>query len=457
MRLASLPCYCLAALLLSVLCATAPARAADGWQAGAARANITPEHLMWMSGYGGRDHPAEGKLTDLWAKAVVLQDPAGTRIAAVSLDLVGIDRSTSRTICAELAARHGIPRQNVALFCSHTHTGPVVGTNLKAMYSIDDDQWRLVEEHTARLVRDVVQVVGDALTDLEPAALSWGQGRATFAVNRRNNKEPDVPMLREQGLLQGPVDHDVPVLQVRCGESLKAVLFGYACHATVLSFYQWSGDYPGFAMQALEETNPGTVALFWAGCGADQNPLPRRTVELAQEYGHQLAQAVTAVLVGKMQPVGGTFATAYAEIDLAFAELPSREKLQDTLANGNNFEQGRAKLLLQQWEASGRLAPAYPYPVQNWRVGDGPIWVILGGEVVVDYAIRLKSDHGADRTWVAGYANDVMAYIPSLRVLREGGYEGVGAMTYYGLPSAWSEDVEEQIVQEVGRQAESLK
>jgi hypothetical protein len=210
-------------------------------------------------------------------------------------------------------------------------------------------------------------------------------------------------------------------------------------------------------VQALEETNPGTVALFWAGCGADQNPLPRRTVELAEEYGHQLAQAVTEVLVGKMQPVGGTFATAYAEIDLVFAELPSREKLQDTLANGNNFEQGRAKLLLQQWEASGRLAPAYAYPVQTWRVGDGPTWVILGGEVVVDYAIRLKSDAGADRTWVAGYANDVMAYIPSLRVLREGGYEGGGAMTYYGLPSAWSEDVEEQIVQEVGRQIESLK
>jgi hypothetical protein len=86
-------------------------------------------------------------------------------------------------------------------------------------------------------------------------------------------------------------------------------------------------------------------------------------------------------------------------------------------------------------------------------LGDGPRWVILGGEVVVDFSIRLKSELDPERTWVAGYANDVMAYIPSLRVLREGGYEGAGAMLYYGLPSAWNEEVEKSIVQEVHRQA----
>ena len=39
---------------------------------------------------------------------------------------------------------------------------------------------------------------------------------------------------------------------------------------------------------------------------------------------------------------------------------------------------------------------------------------------------------------MTGYANDVMAYIPSLRVLKEGGYEGGGAMIYYGLPTVWA-------------------
>ena len=433
------------------------ARSGDTWRAGVARANITPEHLMWMSGYGGRDHPAEGKLTDLWAKAVVLEDPAGRRIAAVSLDLVGIDRETSLAIREQLRDKHGLPLANVALFSSHTHTGPVVGANLRAMYTIDEEQWQLIDDYTARLIRDVVQVVGAAVNDLQPASLSWGNGRSTFAVNRRNNEEAKVPELRAQGLLQGPVDHDVPVLAVKSGEKLKAVLFGYACHATVLSFYEWSGDYPGFAMLALEKESPGTVALFWAGGGADQNPLPRRTVELAQEYGRRLADSVGEVLGGVMRPITGEIAASYHEINLTFAELPTREKLEETAASGDKYEKGRAAVLLRQWDANGRLSPTYPYPVQTWRLGDGPTWVTLGGEVVVDYSIRLKTELGLDTVWVAGYANDVMAYIPSLRVLREGRYEGGGSMVYYGQPSPWAEDVEELIVREVHRQVESLR
>ena len=68
--------------------------------------------------------------------------------------------------------------------------------------------------------------------------------------------------------------------------------FGYACHPTVLDGYEWSGDYPGFAQIELEKSYPGTVAMFFQGTGADMNPLPRRTVPLAQQYGEELAAAV---------------------------------------------------------------------------------------------------------------------------------------------------------------------
>jgi hypothetical protein len=158
-----------------------------------------------------------------------------------------------------------------------------------------------------------------------------------------------------------------------------------------------------------------------------------------------------------MHPISGEIATTYNEIDVPFAELPSREKLEETAVTGDNYEKGRAVVLLKQWDARGALSPTYPYPVQAWQVGDGPAWVILGGEVVVDYSIRFKTELGVDDVWVAGYANDVMAYIPSLRVLREGRYEGGGAMVYYGQPSPWGEDVEELIVREVHRQVESLR
>ena len=436
--------------------AASEALAAADWQAGISRKDITPPLSTWMSGYASRDHGAEGKLTDLWAKAIVIDDPSGQRIAAVTLDLVGLSRPTSLAIRDGIEQAYGIPRSNIALFCSHTHTGPVVGGNLRSMFELEESEIQKIDDYTDQLIADVVASVGESIDDLEPVRLAWACGTATYAVNRRNNREADVPMLREQGLLNGPVDHDVPVLSVRAGDKLKAVLFGYACHATVLSSYEWSGDHPGFAMMALEEQYPGTQAMFWAGCGADQNPLPRRTVELAQKYGGMLADAVHDVLDGAMRPIAGDLKTAYSEIDLGFASIPTREQLQATLESDNRYERVRAALLLRQLESTGRVADAYPYPVQTWKLGDGPLWFVLGGEVVVDFSLRLKDDFGPDRTWVAGYANDVMAYIASRRVLQEGGYEGGGAMLYYGLPSAWADNVEELIVSEAHRQAASV-
>ncbi len=427
---------------------------AEGWMAGVARVDITPETPMWMSGYGGRDKVAEGKLTDLWAKSLVLKDAAGNHAVTVTLDLVGIDRDTSLAIRRGICDRHQLELANVALFTSHTHTGPVVGTNLLSMYKLTPEQIKQINDYTERLIQQVGEVVDHAFADLEPAVLSAAVGEATFAVNRRNNKEGDVPRLREEGLLKGPVDHRVPVLRIQTDDKLKAVVFGYACHATVLSFYQWSGDYPGFAQLEVETRHPGTTAMFVAGCGADQNPLPRRTVELAQGYGKQLAEAVESVLAEPMNPVTGNFAAKYEEIPLAFAELPSRVEIENN-AKLNHYEAGRARRLLKQWDEQGSLAKDYPYPIQTWRFGDGPIWVVMGGEVVVDFAIRIRHDFG-DRFWTAGYANDVMAYIPSRRILTEGGYEGARAMLYYGLPSAWEAEVERKIMQTISEQIEGL-
>jgi neutral ceramidase len=437
-----------------------PARAAETptWKAGAARVRITPAKLMWMSGYSSRDKPAEGTLIDLWAKALVLEDPDGRRVALVTMDLVGISRDLSVEVCAEITKKHKLPRECICLAVSHTHTGPVVGHNLSTMYFLDDDQHRLVEDYAESLREKLVDVVGAAIGNLAPADLTRGNGHVSFAVNRRNNKEADVPKLRDLGQLKGPVDHDVPVLCVRDKQGgVKAVVVGYACHATVLSSFQWSGDYPGFAQIALEKAHPDAVALFWAGCGADQNPLPRRKVELAEKYGRELAGGVEAMLAAPMTPVTGKLAAAYAEVNLPFADLPTRDKLVEDSTNKDKYVVARAKELLRQIKDKGSLAGTYPYPVQAWQLGHDLTFVALGGEVVVDYSLRLKKELGREGTWVAGYTNDVMAYIPSLRVLKEGGYEGGGAMVYYGLPTVWGAKVEDVIVAAVHEQVKKVR
>ena len=309
------------------------------WLAGAAKVNITPREPMWMAGYASRDKPADGTLTELWAKSLVLDDGTGNRAVLITLDLVGIDRELSQSVCRRLSTEYHLDRKQIALCVSHTHTGPVVGKNLRPMHRaiLNLQQQASVDKYADYLEAQIVAVVGKAIGRVAPAQITWGNGHATIAVNRRNNPEAQVSVLRTERKLTGPVDHDVPVLAVRDMQgNLQTVVFGYACHATVLSFYKWSGDYPGFAQQFLENEMPDCVAMFWAGCGADQNPLPRRTVELARDYGRQLADAVKYVLENDMHNVPVALKTSYREIALPFDQLPTREDLEQDTQSANS-------------------------------------------------------------------------------------------------------------------------
>jgi hypothetical protein len=405
-----------------------------------------------MAGYAARTAPSEGARHDLWAKALVLEDDQGHRAALVTLDLCGISRPLSNGIRDQLETRYGLDRAGVSLACSHTHSSPVTRENLITMYPLDEIQARKVMEYSRFLETTVVDVVGRALADLKPADVSWGTGRADFAVNRRENREPDVPRLRDALALKGPNDFDVPVLKVGGPDgALRAIVCGYACHCTTLADNLLSGDYAGFAQIAIERANPGATALFVAGCGADQNPVPRRTAELAERYGTMLADSVQAVVAGPMRPISGPLGVSYEEIALAFSPLPPRSHWEQEAGSKNVMIAQRAKAFLSRLDDGTGLPETYPYPIQVWRLGDGPTWVLLGGEVVVDYALRLKRNLGPSRTWVSSYCNDVMAYIPSERVLAEGGYEGDTSMVPYGLPAKWASGLEEQIIEAVGR------
>jgi hypothetical protein len=433
-------------LLLLLAGCSAPGPGAPSWKAGVAKATITPEELIWMSGYGSRTKPAEGKLHDLWAKALAIEDPAGAKAVVVTLDLCGIDRWMSERIVRAV----GLGPESVLLACSHTHTGPMVGRNLECMFDLPGPERERIARYSAWLEGRVARAAREALAALRPARLEWGIGTAGFAVNRRNNPEAKVPELRAAGQLKGPVDHEVPVLRVSAAEGLLALLFGYACHNTTLSSYEWSGDYAGYAQIEVEKANPGATAFFFSGCGADQNPLPRRSAELAGKYGRELAEAAGRA---PLRPLSGRLSARHSILELPFDTLPTNEELEKRRSDARVAERRRAEILLAEIREKGSLSPTYPYPIQIWKLGSELTLVSLGGEVVVDYSIRLKKELGAGRTWVAGYANDVMAYIPSRRVLDEGGYEGGGAMVYYGLPAKWGPAVEDLIVERVKRLA----
>lgn len=436
------------------------------WKAGIAVAEITPTTALWMSGYGGRDKPAEGKLHPLFIKLLALEDGAGNRALVMSSDLLGIPQSIYHRTCAALQQQLGLERAQIMLHASHSHCTPVLrGALYDAYVAMPDAQQPLIEQYSAELETKIVATAQRAFAALAPARLAGGQGITRFAVNRRNNPEAAVPKLREEAALKGPSDHSVPVLAVSDTKgALKAVVFGYACHNTTLSFYQWAGDYAGFAQLALERNHPGMAAMFFSGCGADQNPLPRREVFLAQRYGEMLAAAVEEVLLQNPRPLAPTLQTAHEFVTLKLGDAPTIEELEK-LAVVPPGKQGTtqtkwAARLLADLKAGKPLARDYAYPVQAWRLGGQQLWIALGGEVVVDYALRFKAEFG-ESTWVAGYANDVMAYIPSARVLAEdkpprlpgrSGYEGNTSMYVYGMPAhRWADDVEWTIAESVRR------
>lgn len=380
---------------------------------------MTPQKLLWMAGYAARKKPAEGKVQDLFAKALALQDEQGNKLVFVTLDLIGVPQLLRRAVAQRAEKEFGLPPAHLVMNASHTHSGPSLRTTPLTDADKDNLKAKDLWDYTQKLQDDLVGLIGKALKEMQPARLTWNKARCGFAMNRRRDYTlpPDHPNANKAPNPDGPVDHEVPALRIEAPDgTLRAALFGYACHNTSLGFYNWCGDYAGFAQEYLQEHRPGFTALFLMGCGADQNPYPRRSdvvpgvtdLELSMQHGRSLSNAVEMALVVNPCPVQGPIRAAYEEIKLSYAKA------------------GRAD---------------HDYPVQVIKLGNDLTFITLGSEVVVDYSLRFKREFaGAAGIWVAGYSNDYTGYVPSLRVLKEGGYEAA---------AGWAESVEERIADKV--------
>lgn len=426
------------------------------WKAGVASVVITPEQGLWMAGYASRNRPAEGKETDLYAKALAIEDTRGTRLVIVTMDLIGVPRTLRTNLEKRCGEAYKLPPESLLLNASHTHSGPEFRVGRIPWDDGNLKPTRDSEAYGARLEEQLFKLIGEALEHLDPVRLGYTHARAGFAMNRRlptpkgyqNSPNPD-----------GSVDQSVPVLRVEGADGkLRAVLFGYACHNTSLSLYKWNADYAGYAQEFVQANHPGTVALFMMGCGGDQNPYPRKTVELSQQHGRALANAVETALSIAPREVGGPLRAAYSEVDLDYSPIPTREEFRKRLDSKNKIEADHAKHFLARLDGGEKLPTRYPCPVQVLHFGQDLVLVAIGGETCVDYSLRVKKELAGKATvWVAGYSNDVMGYIPSRRVREEGGYEATEAMRYSRThPAPWAPTLEERIIGKVHELDRSL-
>ena len=451
----------LACLFVGLHGGLAETNAADDWRAGVAVTVITPAKPMMLAGFGSRTRPAEGKATELHAKALALQDAHGTRLVIITTDLIGIPRPLRERVESRVKQRFHLPPASLLMNASHTHCGPELQMTETALEELSEERKELTIDYCRRLENALVELVGDVLGDCTPARLSYSHARAGFAMNRRlKNPDPQGEPYLNHPNPAGPVDHDVPVLQVVWkASSRRAILFGYACHNTTLYVNQYAGDYAGYAQSFLERDHRGTTALFLNGCGGDQNGYPRGTVELSRRHGRTLATAVEAALQNRQTTLRGPLTVALERVQIAYQAPPTRKQLEAYLAGSpapfKDYELSRthAGRLLRQIKQGNKLRTSYDYPVQTVRLGNQLILVALAGETVVDYSLRLKRElKGRAAVWVSGYNNDVFAYIPSRRLLAEGGYEPRRSMNYMTTtiqPGPFEPSIEERIVGKV--------
>ena len=412
----------------------------SSWKAGVASTVITPADTMWLAGWAARREPASGTAMELFAKALALEDACGERVVIVTADLIAIPRDVATAVAASIQQLHGLPRERLLFNASHTHTGPEVRPDKVPFFEIPAEFAARIAPYVAQLEAKLTTVVAAAIVQLASATLHVHQARAGFAANRRSPG--------------GPVDHEVPIVAVhRPDETLLAILFGYACHNLTLppTCCEYHGDYAGVAQVLLEKQFEGATALFLAGAGADQNPSPRGSLELAQLHGSALATAVAQRLSQNARAISGSLRVAFEEAKLDLQPLPSPEILRADLASDDPPRRRKAGYLLAALTGKRPLANRVACPVQVLQLGSELLLIALGGEPVADYAQRFKADFAGPLVWVAGYSNDLFGYLPSRRIQQEGGYEGGRATLWSALPTPLAETAEERVVETVRR------
>ena len=429
----------LAGALAVLTSVTALANEPTLFQVGIASVDVTPSFPIRLNGFGGRVKESEGVRQQLWAKALAVCTTDADTVVVITVDTLGVPDDLTERVAEKLKA-HGLERSRLAICASHTHSGPMIRNCANTLFGkpISEEHWQHILTYSDELEAKLVKVAVDALADRKPSSLSWAVGKVGFAFNRRTKG--------------GPVDHDLPVLAVH-GEdgALRAVFTNYACHCVTLSDDMISGDWAGYAMEHIQRRNPGCTALISIGCGADSNPrggVLGAKFDVADSLGQELAEEVQRLLAGPLRPLSKAPVAAIQRVTLPLAALPSREQWQER-AKAENAIGHHARTQLARLDRGESLMSEISYPIQTISFGDELAWVFLPGEVVVDYALRLKQDLDGSRVWMTAYANACPGYVPSERILREGGYEGGGAMVYYDIPGPYATGLEQIIVDTV--------
>lgn len=401
--------------------------------AGVAQIEITPPVGIALSGYIARRGPALGVHDPLYAKALVL-DNGATQVALVTVDVLGLQRSTVATIRSAIAAQTGLPAANVLIACSHTHAGPAT-MFLQGCGLIDPIYLETVQ---ARIIAVTVQ----AWANRGPARFGVGHGQVTDGVHNRRNPgaviDPDLGIVRVDTVDGRPL----------------AVLLNYACHPTCVTGENQllSAEYCGYATARIQQATDA-ITLFFTGAIGDVGP-SRRGWDVLEQIGNAVAEEALCVLPTIAVTEWQTLASVSREVELPLQPLPTVADLaaftaeqQRLLANPEWMQQPYQPQIVAamlNWTAATLTtvtAPAAPTTVttelQVIRAGELTL-VSAPGELFVELGLAVKAGAPTGHCFLCGFGNDNIGYIPTPHAYSQGGYEIADAYKYYGYPAAFA-------------------
>jgi len=407
---------------------------AAGWKAGTGTITFTPGEPMWLAGWAVRQAPANGAISDLKATALALEDGDENTLVLVAADIIAIPREIADAAANRVRQTHRrLPRHHFIFAASHTHGAPEIRPDKALFFNIPPEYAAKIPLAAEQLIDAMARAALAALNNREPARLFWRRTSAGFAHNRRAGGDSN--------------DHDVPVLEVKSASGKPAaIVFGYACHNLTLDPHdlRYCAEWSGFAREHLQEWNSGATALFMAGCGADQNPEPRGTLELARQYGLELATNTQKSLETPGREIEPIMQVAAEDLQLQMVPV-TPEWIAESLLSNDPPRKVKAQFLKNKLDGDQTLDYAYSAPMQAIRLGEQVLMIAMSGEPVVEWAHRFKKEFPVPLVWVAGYCNDMYGYLPTRQVQAGGGYEGGRANLWSSLPAPWTDDVEDRI------------
>jgi len=428
---------------------------------GIARVDITPQVPVRLSGFAARaKEETDQVLNKIFAKAIAIGNDQQHPTVFITIDLLGIQWRVTSKVVEALAKKTGLKPEQIAIFASHTHGGPEIGNFINHLqcrgdypvkFNFSDSLLALPQLiHLAQfsdfLVDKLEDVAIAALKDRKPALVSWGQSSASFSENRRPGG--------------GPVDQSLPVLRVTNLEgALRAVFFNYACHGISLGedVNAVHGDWMGEAQNQIEGRYPGAIALMAVGCAGDAHPVKRSSIEYMKAYGKEILDSVSKLIQLDLTPIKKPPVGSMCWVKLPFDRVPSVSELINFTAD-TTIKGYYARLALERVLRGEELPKELNYPLQVWNFDNKLAMINMGGEVMVDYSKVFNQKYGKGKIWINAYANDVACYIPSKRIIKEGGYEGETSMYWYNKPAPFSDSVEERIIKAVdGLMPQSFK